>query len=171
MDIAQKKDRLVFILTILLVFFIGYKIISKIIQEKITSLTAQIETEENRNKILGTVAVLDRKLLAYQEKAFSTTEITQFVDKISQLAKEADIEIETISSQPVLFREQLVELSVRIPLHCTYHQLGKFFSLIESNRELIWVKQLRIKKDTVPQAEQDGRVEINLTLSGFNLKK
>lgn len=171
MDIAQKKDKLVFIMTITLTFFIGYKVISRITQEKISSLTTQIEAEKNRNEILSAIAVLDGKLLAYQERSFSTTEITQFVDKISQLAKQADIEIETINSQPALFREHLVELSVRIPLRCTYHQLGKFFSLIEDNRELIWVKQLRIRKDTISGAKQDGTVEIDLTLSGLNLKK
>ncbi|MBL7130171.1 MAG: type 4a pilus biogenesis protein PilO [Candidatus Omnitrophica bacterium] len=171
MDIAQKKDIIVFILIIVLAFFIGYNGLYKYYLGRIDDAKRQIEEEKKKNDISGIIGILDRKMQAYQKKVFPTTEITQLLDKVSELAKEAGIGIETFNPLPAAYKDQYVELSLTVPIRCEYHQLGEFLSLIESSEKFIWVKELIMKKSTVTSRQEAVTPKIDLTISGIHLKK
>ena len=171
MNIIQRKDIITFVLLLVLAFFIGYNVIYKSRLNKINSIGSQIEEEEKKNEALEIIVLLERRLQAYQKRSFSTTEITQLVDKISELAERAGIEIETFNPRQAISREEYIELSLKVPLRCNYHKLGKLLSLIESNQELIWVKKLNIQKLTASGPTEARIPRIDLTVSGLYLKK
>jgi len=171
MDISQRKDIIVFALIVILAFLIGHNWIYKSGLNKMYSLNKKLEEEKKENIILGDVGLLNRKLQLYQERSFSTTEITELLDKVSELAKQAGIKIETYNPLPVVYKEQYVELRLEIPLRSEYHKLGEFLSLIESNPEFIWVKGLNMQKSTVTSSKAANMPKIDLTLSGLYLKK
>lgn len=171
MDIAQRKDMIVFIGVIILAFFIGYNVIYKINKDKIESIKSQVEEEKKKNDVLGIIDLLDKKLQAHQRRAFSTTEITQFVEKISELAKKAGIKIEAVNPKQPINRDEYIELSLEIPLRCDYDKFGELLSLIESNQELIWVQRFKIDKPTVYNPRQSRLPKIDFTVSGLYLEK
>ncbi len=171
LNITQRKDTMIFVLLLVLAFFIGYNVIYKSRLNKINSIGSQIEEEEKKNEALEIIAVLERRLQAYQKRSFSTTEITQLVDKISELAERAGIEIETFNPKQAISRKEYIELSLEVLLRCNYHKLGKLLSLIESNQELIWVKRLNIQKPADSGPTEARIPRINLAVSGLYLKK
>jgi len=171
MNITQRKDTIIFVLLLVLAFFIGYNVIYKSRLNKINSIGSQIEEEEKKKEALEIIAALERKLQVYQERSFSTTEITQLVDKISELAERAGIEIETFNPKQAISRKEYIELSLEVPLRCSYDKFGKLLSLIESNQELIWVKSLKIQKPVASGPTEASIPRIDLTVSGLYLKE
>lgn len=171
MDVNQRKDIIVFALILILAFLIGYNGIYKANLNRIDSLKLQIEEEKKKNIILGDIGLLDKKLQAYKRRFFTSAEITELLDRASELAKEVGIKIETFNPLPAVYRAEYVELGLKIPLRCDYHTLGKFLSLIESSGEFIWVKEIDMQKSTVTRVQEENTPKINLVLSGFYLKK
>jgi len=175
MEIAQHKDRVIFAIIILLAFFIGYNLIYRLAQEKINSLDVRIKAETKKKDILKTIAVIDKKLETYQCRALASTEITQLVDILSKLAKQAGVEINSFDPKTTTSRKQYIEVPLRMPMRSTYHSLGQFLSLVESNDELIWVKELKVNKPEVSVGRK-GRAlsrdpKVELTVSGFYFKQ
>lgn len=171
MDISRRKDIIVFVLIIILAFLIGNNVVYKFNLNKIDSIKSQIGQDEEKNVILGDIALLDKSVQTYQKRFFSTVEITELLDKISELGKETGIEIENYNPLPAVYRDEYIELSVKIPLRCEYHKLGEFLSLIESNQEFMWVKEVNMQKSTVVDPKKTRIPKIDLIVSGLYLKK
>ena len=171
MDIDQKKDLIVFALVIALAFLIGRNAIYQGALNKIASIESEIKAEEEKSDILGAIGILDRRLKAVGERSFSTTEITYFLDKVSELATASGIEIETFDPLPAVDTERYIETPLKLPLRCEYHQLGRFLALMEGSQEFIWVKGVDMQKSTVTDPREDMTPKVNLAVSGLYLKK
>jgi len=171
MDIGKRMDLVVFVLIVFLACLIGYNGIYKGGLNRIAGIESQIEEEKKKNELLAIISALDRKLQGYQGRSFPSTEITPVLDIVSELAKELEIKIEKFDPLPPVYGEQFVELPAAVPFSCEYHKLGKFLSLIESNREFILIKQLTVQKATVIQSGETTVPTIGLTVSGLYLKK
>lgn len=169
--ITQKRDVIIFILVIMLAFLIGYNTIYRYNLNKMDSIKSQINEEKKRNEILEIIDALDKRLRGYQKRSFSAAEITPVLDKISQLAKKCDIEIETFNPQPAISQKHYIEFPLEIPFSCGYHKLGQFLSLIENSQEFLWIKKLEMHKPTVTDPREVRVPKINLKLSGLYLKK
>ena len=170
-DISQRKDIIVFALIVILAFLIGYNGIYKQKLNKIDSIRLQFEEEKKKNDVLGDINILERKLQVDQKRSFSTADTTQLLDRVSQAAEEVDIKIEGFNPLPTVYRKHYTKLPLRISLRCEYHKLGQFLSLIESNKESIWVKELGMQKATVTDPKKPKIPRIDLTVSGLYLKK
>ncbi|MEE9316451.1 MAG: type 4a pilus biogenesis protein PilO [bacterium] len=171
MDIGQKKDIIAFALIVILAFSIGYNRIYRRNLNKINSIKLQFEREKKKNDILGITNILDRKSQVHQKRSFSTADTTQLLDRVSQAAEEAGIKIEGFNPLSAVPTEQYLELPLKISLRCEYHKLGRFLSLIESSKEFIWVKELKMQKATATDPRAPKIPRINLTVSGFYLEK
>lgn len=171
MDKSQKKSTAVFILIIMLAFLIGRNQIYTGNLEKIVVLKKQIKEEKKINEILEETSILEKKLQLHQRRSFPAADPTQLINKISQFAKEANINIGTFDSLSPIDKARYIELPLKMPFSCSYHQLGKFLSLIESNQGTIWVKRLNIEKTSATTPEEERMLKVELTLSGIYLKK
>lgn len=170
-NIAQRKDILVFLLVLILAALFGYNGIYKGALAKARALKAQVKEEENKNEILGFIGIIDTKIQNYQKRSLPSPEITHLLDRISTLAQQLGIRLENFNPLPAVHKAQYVEVPVALPLRCQYHKLGEFLSLLESNQELIWVKELTIDKPTVLDPREARTPNVNLTVSGIYLKK
>ncbi|UCB57504.1 MAG: type 4a pilus biogenesis protein PilO [Candidatus Omnitrophota bacterium] len=168
---SHRKGTIIFILILFLAFRIGYGGIYKSNLKKIESVKSQIEEEKKKNEVLGIISLLERKIKAHQERSFSVAEGTQILDRISRMAERLGIKIEAFNPLSAEEKEYYVELPLKIPFSCDYHQLGEFLSLIESSKEFIRVKELRMRKPTVAALGEAKIPEVELTVSGFYLKK
>jgi len=170
-NIMQRKDILVFLIVIALAVMIGRNQIYKGALETVKTLQIQAQEEKEKNEVLATIGTLENKLKNYKKRSLPAAEITQVLDRISSLAQQVGIQIETYNPLPVVHKDQYVELPVKIPIRCEYHQFGEFVSLLESNQELIWVKEVGIDKPTVLTSQSARTPNISLTVSGIYLKK
>lgn len=171
MNLSEKKHIIIFVLIVILAFLVGRNGIYKYSVSQINSVESQIEEEEKKNELLKMIGRLDEKWQTYKESSFLTPEITPFLDRVSQLAKEAEIEIAVFNPLPAIQRECHIELPVSMPLKCSYHQLGRFLSLLESNQEFIGVKELKMQKPTVIEPKEPIVPTIDLIVSGLYLRK
>jgi len=171
MDTDQKKDLIVFALVVTMAFLIGRNAIYQSALNKITLIKSETKEEDRKNDILGAIAVLDKRLKAVQERSFSTTEITYFLDKVSKLALASGIEIETFDPLLAVDTQRYIETPLKLPLRCEYHQLGRFLALLEASQEFIWVKGINMQKSTVTDPREDNTPKVDLAISGFYLKK
>lgn len=168
---SHRKSTIIFILIILLAFRIGYGGIYKSNLKKINSIKSQMEEEKNKNESLSIISILERKIRAYQERSFSVAEGTQILDRVSRMAERLGIKIEAFNPLSAEEKEYYIELPLKIPFSCDYHQLGEFLSLIENSEEFIRVKDLEMKKSTVVASGEAKIPEVELIVSGFYLKK
>ena len=171
MNLAFRKDAIIFLLIVILAFMIGNNVLNKIYLNKIDALKMQIENEKKKNDVLAIIAIVDKKLEKYQKRSFSSAEITQLLDTVSELAEQSNVEIETFNPLPTEYKEHHVELPLMLPIRCGYRQLGKFLSLIESNMEFIRVEELGMQKDTATDPKNKSIPKIDLKLSGLYLKE
>lgn len=171
MGIDKKKDLIVFALVFILAFLLGRNTIYQAGMNRIASKKSEIKEEGKRNEILGAIGILHKRFEALQERSFSTTEITYFLDKVSAAAKKSGIKIENFDPLSAVNTQRYIEMPVKIPLKCEYHQLGEFLALMENNQEFIWVKELSIEKPTVIDPREERTPKVNLAISGLYLKE
>ncbi|MBN3038029.1 MAG: type 4a pilus biogenesis protein PilO [Candidatus Omnitrophica bacterium] len=169
MDFTKYQNKAIFILVFLLVCFIGYNLVLKYNQTKIASVKEEIEKEKKKGELLIDISILDRKMKTFRSRSFPSTEITPLLDMITPLAKECGIAIETFSPRPLSHKEGFAYIPLEIPLRCGYHQVGKFISLLESNKELIRVQSVRLGKLDDIEGAGVGMLQVNLTLNGLYL--
>ena len=170
MEIESKKNLIIFVFVLILACLIGFGLYS-VMLTRLNSVKSQIEQQKERNDVLGTIAMLDRRLQTHKERSLPLKDTTQLIDKLSLLAKEAIIEVETLNPMPTVERDYYVEVPVQIPIKCSYHNLGRFLSLLESNEEFLWVKQLTIKKEIVTDPKKKVLPEVDLVISGIFLRR
>ena len=171
MKLALGKDKIIFILIIILAFLVGRNSIYKNSLEKINSLKSRQEEEKNKNELLAMISMLERKIDVYKRGSLAAAEIAPLLDKVSALAQRSGIKIENFNPQPTISQKEYTELPVKISLSCDYHRLGRFLSLLESDQEFIWVKALNVEKDTVVDPGEKKIPEVNLAISGLYFKK
>jgi Tfp pilus assembly protein PilO len=166
------KEKLVFFTIIIFAVLLGYNVIYKGKLNEIRQLKSGIKKEKEKNSILDSIGLLNNKLRLYQQRSFSTTEITGLVDKVSQLAAEAEVTIENFNPSQKQSLQAYVELPLVMSFECEYHKLGKLLSFIESNQEFIWVKGLKMHKTGLSSSGREAsRVpQITLTVSGLYLE-
>jgi Tfp pilus assembly protein PilO len=171
MNLSLKKDKAAFILILILAFLIGRNNIYNNSIEKINSLQSRQEEEKNKNELLETISILEKKIQIYKRNSLASVEIAPLLDKVSALAKRSGMVIENFNPQPTIYKEGYAEVPVDISLSGDYHRLGRFLSLLESSQEFIWVKRLRVEKATVIDPQKRISPKISLAISGLYFKK
>lgn len=171
MNITQGKELIVFILIVILAFFIGYNGLYRQYLNRINSIKAKINEEEKKNDMLRIIDGLDKKMQEYQNRSLTTTDVTQLLDRILELAKQVNVAIESFNPLPEKYREEYIEFPLQIPIRCEYHRLGQFLDLIENSQGFLWVKELKMRKSTVTDLEEVRIHQIDLTISGLYLRK
>ena len=84
------------------------------------------------------------------------------------MARQSRVEITSITPQAPDDKEVYVMLPLKLEVECWYHQLGEFFSRLESSKEFIKVDGLDLKV----KEDEEGRMvaTISLIVSTFYLK-
>jgi Tfp pilus assembly protein PilO len=169
MDQYKQQQMIVFAMVIFVAAFIGFNFIYKYNKKQLLIVQEEIEDETKKNEVLKDLSILDKRLQKYKVRSFTSVEVTPVLDKISSLAKDANILIETFSPMQLIQKREYVGIPLNIPLTCNYHKLGKFVSLLESNKELILIKSLRITKPLESRSGTTNIPKVSLAVSGFYL--
>ncbi len=141
---------------------VGHQTIYRDSRRTMTVLQAQLadfqQTQGLREEVARSLAEIEE----FRNRFSQNPDTEWLVGEVSRLAERAEIQLTTIlpaSPKKVEGLEGLMTLSVALEFTASYHQLGKFLSIVESAPVLIRVDEL-----TLARSEQ-GRAKVQLTVS------
>lgn len=148
---------------ILAAIFIAFKIYSSQGPE-IVLLNQAIEEEKNKNDVLEKIEKKDKELKEYI-KFINQKERSSIINIISDMARLSAVEI--ISIRPM--KEENVSFYIKLNydlklLSNSYHNIGKFVSLLESSPDIFSLERITMGQQTA-QAGERGMEKINADLS------
>ncbi|MEK7211748.1 MAG: type 4a pilus biogenesis protein PilO, partial [Patescibacteria group bacterium] len=86
------------------------------------------------------------------------------IENVNRLAIESGVNLVSIMPQQRETDENLNKLVLRMEARCGYHELGKFFSGIESGARLIKISNVSVQSQAAPQGiEKKLTVAMSLT--------
>ncbi|MDP8232234.1 MAG: type 4a pilus biogenesis protein PilO [Candidatus Zophobacter franzmannii] len=109
----------------------------KVAQEKLNSAKIMNEQLSEFSRIIQNSLTKSKK--------FSSIETNTFVKNLAQLADKYKISVISMLPKDVFSSANLVEQQYTMELNCTYVQMGKFLSQLESLDQIIKINHLEVK--------------------------
>ncbi|MBI4355473.1 MAG: type 4a pilus biogenesis protein PilO, partial [Candidatus Omnitrophica bacterium] len=88
----------------------------------------------------------------WQRRLSSDQMMEWLVSELTRLARESGVRVIAIQSHPVTHAPEATSVSVSLEIESSYHELGRFLSLVESSPPLILVERIEIKAAAAPAA-------------------
>lgn len=152
-NMEKKYLFLLFLMIImaLLFFYEG----SRLIADKIDRISKYDKAIKEKQEILNSAKVLNEQLEEVskvvlnsitQKKKFKPEEINTFVNRLADLADKYKIAVHSLSPKPIKNdKKHLLEHNYSMEMLCTYVQLGRFLTDLESFDYIIHINTLEIK--------------------------
>jgi Tfp pilus assembly protein PilO len=123
--------------------------------------------------LLAKVDKLTKKLEDYEKVISKSKDESWLITEVSSLANKAKVRVLSVEPLKKSVIKAYDNISIQVDLLCSYHDLGKFVSLLESSKELLRIAKLEIttreEKKTVARVVGDKRVEkVTLIVSTYN---
>jgi Tfp pilus assembly protein PilO len=162
-SIDEYKNKIINLAIVALAVFTSFHIYKK--QDKaIEALREKRAVEMNKNNVLGDIALLEKRLLAYR-KYLNQKDETSIMKTISAMAEKYGIKVSSLKPQPEINVGVYTKLPLRLVLSAKgYHHLSKFISELESSSYIYYVDAL-----TLALSEEPG-LKAELILSTFFYK-
>jgi len=113
---------------------------------KTKSLRSQILTERDRNVLIGKIRALGKHLKVYKKRIPEQRDVSWLLREVSDMATKEEIEISSIKPGIPEDRGLYTKLFVTMDTISTFHQLGKFVSIVESSEHFLRVDNIFIKR-------------------------
>ena len=127
-------------------------------------LAGQLSAENQKEEALKRILDLDKKIKSYDRYFSKTDDVSWLIDNMNRLAIESGVSLVSITPQQAETDENLNKLILRMEARCGYHELGKFFSGIESGARLIKISNVSVQSQAAPQGiEKKLTVAMSLT--------
>ncbi len=178
----QKYMILLFIMVVFSLLFFFYS--GRIVNSKIRKVHLYDKVIKKEQEKLNSAKVLNEQLKdvskvilnsVTKKKSFSPDEINAFVKKIGDLADKYKIPVYNQFPTKISNKRNVLEQGYAVELVCTYVQLGKFLSELESFDNLSTIKMLQvnpIKEDKKQNnTKRETRYRVNMELSVFKVVK
>ncbi|MCU0665752.1 MAG: type 4a pilus biogenesis protein PilO [Candidatus Omnitrophica bacterium] len=163
-DASKYKDYLINIVVLAIAAIIGFKIYIKSNQD-IDALKKSIEEEKSKNKVLASLEEKEKEINAYR-KYLNSKEITGILDVIGDIARESDIEIDSMrpsgENKYSFFKKYLFDIRCSAG---SYHDIARFISYLESNKNVFTVESVSLSPEGSGVQRRVGRVFVEISLS------
>ncbi len=134
-------------------------------------LRAEIQAEQEINRLLGRISQLQESIQQYEERMPSIEDTSWLVDLVTQLADERWLQLRSVEPQPPQDRGLYVKLGVKVGARCTYHALGDFVSDLENHQKFLAIEHCQIEmKDQKAATAEEPVVETQLLISTMSPK-
>ena len=179
------KQRYMILLFIMVIFSLIYFFYSwPIVNKKIHKIKVYDKAIKKDQEKLNSAKVLNDQLKDVSKvilntitthRSFSTDEINSFVKRLGDLADKYQIPVYVQTPTKISNQKNIVEQGYSMEIKCTYVQLGKFLSDLESFDNISTIKTLQInpikqntKNAVIPK---ETHYKVNLELSVFKVIK
>ncbi|MCP4649320.1 MAG: type 4a pilus biogenesis protein PilO [PVC group bacterium] len=146
------------------VLFFGGRFIYKRSLKKLIGYKKQRSRVELENKVGKKLAELQK----IRENMPIIKESAHFLSEVAKVAGALNMNMVSISAQPVERRKDMVKFSVQMELDTTYHQLGAFISKIEGGDLFVNVDALDIRSKS-NQETTKAAIVAEITVHTFYL--
>lgn len=138
---------------------------SQELEEKIAKLDNSIIDERRRaanlTRLRELVKELDEKLQIALQELPDSSGIDRLIDSISDLARDAGLEITLFTRKEDSLKDFYAEVPVAISVEGTYHQVATFFDEVSHLDRIVNINQIAISSPKVGEAEVDVKVDCN----------
>lgn len=123
---------------------------------EIEQLRSKITTEQrlamNLKKFREEVKALDVKLKFALQELPDEREIPELLSSISNLARDAGLEVSLFKTRPEGFRDFYAEVPVEITVDGSYHQVASFFDEVGQLSRIVNISDIEIRE---PRAKEE----------------
>ncbi len=160
-----RKTLLIAAVIFISLFFFG----GRMIYEKNINRILKYRQQRKRTELENKVAKQLTELKKIREGMKPIKGSSQFLAEVAKLAGRLNMKLITIAAQPVEKRNEFTKFGVQLEVDTTYHELGNFVSMLESDERIINVDVAKIIT-TKMTPEGSARINVVLDLSTFALK-
>ncbi len=155
-QIKGKKFLIIGIIA-LLTFIIAFNLIYKPGKAKISSLQIEIKKQQQINHLVDSIGNFRREIQTYRSRSAPFAKTDWLVSAVTQQAAKTGVKIESIESYSPVVSGEYTYLRCKISCKSAYHDLGKFLSLLESQREFIEVERLNINSSLMEELQSGNK--------------
>ncbi|MBU1006301.1 MAG: type 4a pilus biogenesis protein PilO [Candidatus Omnitrophica bacterium] len=146
--VDKKLNRLVILSGIMIgvTLFIGVAFIYVPFLNRTKSLREEILLEREKNILVGRIRGLGKHLKVYKKQIPRGRGVSWLISEVSDMASKENIEVSVIKPGIPEDKGLYTKLHVILTTFCTYDQLGKFVSRIESSDNFLKIEGINIKR-------------------------
>lgn len=159
---SLKKPNNIIILTSLLIVMtlvIGAVFIYMPFLNKSRYLRDEILRERERNLLTGKIRALGKHLKIYRQRVPNGRSVSWLLNEVSDMATKEYAEISSIKPGAPEDRGQYTKLYVVMDIICSYHQLGRFVSRVESSDKFLRIESVNMKRLDQEEDYKDKKQE------------
>lgn len=177
----MKKPNKIIILTLILVVVTvvtGVVVIYIPFLNKSKSIRADILRQKERNILAGNIRALGKHLKLYKKRIPVGRSVSWLLNEVSDMATKEGVEISSVKPGAPENRGRYTKIYVAIDAICTYGQLGRFISRVESSEKFLRMENINIKRiDSERDFEENiggfkrFDVKVSITISAIVFKE
>ena len=141
------------------------------LQSKIESLNSEIGHEQrlarNLVKFRKEVKDLEVKLKMALAELPDEKEIPDLLSNMSNLARDAGLEVNLFKPNPEVFREFYAEVPVTMSVEGTFHQVATFFDEVGRLPRIVNINQIYIREPKLSEGEEQMRIKSDCMATTF----
>ncbi len=141
--------------------FLGYHVGYVRPRQAVAQIQLQLREAQQEQQLRTEVAHSFVTLERERQRFAPRPDPDWLLQEVSKRARDAGIEVTSLSPQPSQVGVEFTQLLVSLQLEATYHQLGQFLSHLESAEPIIRVDNL----DVLPQRTAEGNAQVRMVLS------
>lgn len=135
-------------------------------------LAAQIKEEIKKEETLKRLLSIDVKIKGYDKFAAKTDDASWLIQIVNASAKESGVALVSMAPQQVETGENFSKLVLRVEARCSYHELGKFVSRIESDSHFIKIADLNAQSQDRTRLQGSGnKLSVLISLVAYYPKQ
>ena len=144
----KKPDKIVILSAIVgvVTLAIGVIFIYMPFSSKSKSLKVEVLHEKNRNLVIGKIRAIGKHMKVYNKRVPKNRGITWLLNKVSEMAKEQQIEVVSVKPGSPEGMAMYTKLYVTMDTYSSYDQLGKFISVVESSEQFLRVEDIKMQR-------------------------
>ncbi|MFH0839152.1 MAG: type 4a pilus biogenesis protein PilO [Candidatus Omnitrophota bacterium] len=143
LKLDQSTTIVISIVLFSVVFLIWKQFIFRIEKMESDKLVQEMERIEFRND----VGNLNDVILSYEAKMPRVSDVSWLLNKVVEIADKAQIRLTFFEPLPSEALDRYAKVAVRVKTSITYHDLGRFVSMIESADRFIKIDGINMKND------------------------
>lgn len=144
---------------------------SEKLQSKIEDLNSQIGHEQrlarNLTKFRKEVKDLEVKLKVALAELPDEKEIPDLLNNMSNLARDAGLEVSLFKPNPEVFRDFYAEVPVTVSVEGTFHQVATFFDEVGRLPRVVNINQIFIREPKPAEGEEQMRIKSDCMATTF----
>ena len=141
------------------------------LQTKIEDLNSEIGHEQrlarNLTKFRKEVKDLEIKLKMALQELPDEKEIPDLLSNMSNLARDAGLEVNLFKPNPEIFRDFYAEVPVSMSVEGTFHQVATFFDEVGRLPRIVNINQINMRDPKLPEGEEQMRIKSDCVATTF----